>query len=446
MDFTKLIVRAGSWTIAAFGMRQTLRLGTNIVLTRLLAPELFGIMVVVNTFRTGVTLISDVGIGQSLVVNKNADTPEFYDTAWTVNLIRCVLLWLVCVAIAQPLASYYRIEALAWIFPIGGLTFVLVGLTSLAPTLAQRRMLYKRLNVFNLVMDLVGYAGTILLALLSPTIWALALGLVLASGTRMIASYWLLPSVRHHLRLSIRYLREIISFGKWIFFSSIVSFLAMNFDRLYLAKAFPLSLLGVYGVSRSLAEPVGQLVGQLIHVIVFPLVASSRTSSSSLRSTLAPIRLMLLLAVAAGLSLIAAGADIIVGVLFDSRYNDAAWMLPILLVAAWFAILCDLNDATLMGLGRPSYGAVANCLKLGSLLIGLPLGFAAYGPAGAIAAVAAGDAIRYIPILVGQLRAGFTFGTQDLAATIAFFGLVAFWEWLRWLLGYGLSVGAIPTT
>lgn len=446
MDSTKLIARAGGWTIAAFGMRQALRLGTNIVLTRLLAPELFGIMVVVNTFRTGVTLISDVGIGQNLVVNKNADTPAFYDTAWTINLVRSVLLWLFCVAIAQPLANYYRIEALAWIFPIAGLTFVLSALASLAPALAQRRLMYKRLNVFDLALDAVGFAGLAALALATPTIWALVLGLLLASGARMIASYWLLPDVRHRLRISVRHLCEILSFGKWIFLSSIVSFLAVNVDRLYFAKALSLSLLGVYGISRSLAEPLGLLVGRLNHVIVFPLVASSRTSSSSLRSTLAPIRLMLLLAVAAGLSLIAAGADIIVGVLFDSRYNDAAWMLPILLVAAWFAILCDLNDATLMGLGRPSYGAVANCLKLGSLLIGLPLGFAAYGPAGAIAAVAAGDAIRYIPILVGQLRAGFTFGTQDLAATIAFFGLVAFWEWLRWLLGYGLSVGAIPTT
>ena len=83
-----LIVRAGRWTIAPYAATQLMRLLTNIVLARLLAPELLGIMVIVNGVRTGVALLTDLGIAQSIVVNRNGDNPDFYNTAWTINLIR----------------------------------------------------------------------------------------------------------------------------------------------------------------------------------------------------------------------------------------------------------------------------------------------------------------------------------------------------------------------
>src|SRR5262245_43506231 len=68
-------LRGAAWTIGAFGVGQALRLLTNIVLARLLAPELFGIMIIINSVRTGIDLVSDVGIGQSIVQNRNAEDP-----------------------------------------------------------------------------------------------------------------------------------------------------------------------------------------------------------------------------------------------------------------------------------------------------------------------------------------------------------------------------------
>jgi len=65
------------WTIGAYGVGQLIRVATNVILTRLLAPELFGIMLIVYSLRTGLTLISDIGIGQNIVYNKSADDPDF---------------------------------------------------------------------------------------------------------------------------------------------------------------------------------------------------------------------------------------------------------------------------------------------------------------------------------------------------------------------------------
>ena len=85
-------------------------------------------MVIVNGVRTGVALLTDFGIAQSIVVNRNGDNPDFYNAAWTINLIRSIVLWLVCVAIAAPLARFYQIDSLAAIFPVAGLFFRVRGL------------------------------------------------------------------------------------------------------------------------------------------------------------------------------------------------------------------------------------------------------------------------------------------------------------------------------
>src|ERR1700733_3514070 len=125
MKISTQIMRGSGWTTAAFAGSQFLRFASNIVLARLLSPELFGIMAIVNSVRTGVEMFTDVGTSQNIVFNHNAEDPDFYNTAWTINLIRGLLLSFVCLAIASPLARFYRIQELAVVFPFVGLSFVL---------------------------------------------------------------------------------------------------------------------------------------------------------------------------------------------------------------------------------------------------------------------------------------------------------------------------------
>src|SRR5262249_55302456 len=156
------------------------------------------------------------------------------------------------------------------------------------------------------------------------------------------------------------------------FVSSIVYFLAMNFDRLYLGKVAPLELLGVYGIARTLSDVVNALSLRLCYYLVFPTVsASSDVSREQLRGRLASIRLAFLLAAAFGLSCFIATADFVIEILYDQRYQAAAWMLPVLFSGSWFSILSSVNESALLGLGKPSYGAAANGLRLAFILIAL---------------------------------------------------------------------------
>src|SRR5690349_2480294 len=124
-------VRRGSaWSLAGYGGSQVLRFGGNLVLTRMLVPEAFGAMALVNALLVGLQLFSDVGIGPSIIQSPRGNDPAFLNTAWTLQAFRGLCLWLVACAIAQPVASFYGEPQLAWILPVAGSSALLGGLQS----------------------------------------------------------------------------------------------------------------------------------------------------------------------------------------------------------------------------------------------------------------------------------------------------------------------------
>ena len=101
-------LHAGSWTLVGYGYGQFLRFAGNLILTRLLFPEAFGAMALVQSVLTGLTLLSDLGISQAIVQNARGHTAAFLNTAWTVQVIRGVLIWVATCALALPVATFYH--------------------------------------------------------------------------------------------------------------------------------------------------------------------------------------------------------------------------------------------------------------------------------------------------------------------------------------------------
>jgi O-antigen/teichoic acid export membrane protein len=152
---------------------------------------------------------------------------------------------------------------------------------------------------------------------------------------------------------------------------------------------------------------------------------------------LTPTRLRLVLAAAAIIGAGIGSADWAVKILYDPRYEAAGWMLSILLVASWLSILSNLNEAVLLGSGKPAYESGGNVIRFCILAVGLWVGYGAAGFAGAIFAVIFGEAGRYAFIQFGQQRYKLSYLRQDILATLTLFGVLAAWLAARHFLGLG---------
>jgi O-antigen/teichoic acid export membrane protein len=437
---TGKLVSGTVWTVGAFGLGQVIRLATSVALARLLAPELFGTMLIVNTLMTGIQLFSDVGIGQNIIHSPRALEPSFYNTAWSLQIIRSIVIWLIILLAAVPAAHFYGAPILSVILPVSGFSMVLLGFASVGPAILQKQMVFRRITLFNLATAFISSALVITFAFLTPTIWALVLSGVVGTAVTTALTYFLVPGLKQRFHIDRASLNEITRFGKWVYFSSIVYFLAMNFDRLYFAKVVPLQVLGIYGIARSLSDLLGITANHLGNSVIFPFIAShADRPREALRRELFTTRGKFLSLVAIGCSLFIATADLGIHLLYDQRYHAAAWMVPVLALGAWFSMLATTNESTLLGLGAPSYTAVANSVRLLVLVVGIPLSLKFQGFHAAVVTLVLAEVCRYAPIYIGQRHQRFSFGAQDAAITLAMFAMIGLWELLRWGSGFGTS-------
>src|SRR5688572_11577256 len=136
----ELVIRGSVWTTVGEVSSRAIRLGSNLVLTRLLAPEMFGLMNVVTVINQGLATFSEVGILPSIVQNRRGDDPAFLNTAWTVQVIRGFLLCFAACLLAWPVARFYSEPQLLPLLMVSGTTAMLAGFASTSLATLNRHM------------------------------------------------------------------------------------------------------------------------------------------------------------------------------------------------------------------------------------------------------------------------------------------------------------------
>lgn len=442
LNSTRQALHGVVWTTGTYALSVIVRFGSNVILSRLLNPQLLGMLLIVNTIRQGIELSSDVGFAQNVINNKKGGEPLFYNTVWVMQMLRGVALGVILFVCAAPLGRLYDLPASA--IEISAATLLVTGFASTSIFLLHRNLALARLNLFDLANDVIGAIIVVAAAFISPTIESLLISLLIAQVIRAALSY-VITDYKNQFMFSKAIAIEVVTFGRWIFLSSMLAFLCASFDRLYLGKVAPLAIVGVYGLARALADLPTFLAARIGYSVIFPIVSSARhREGEEITERLSPMRYKLLIAIAAAMAFGITISDIAFTFIYDARYHEASWMLTLLLLGGWVSILCSTNEYTLLGFGKPFYNVVGNGLKLAFYLAVLPLAFNVAGLIGAILVIAFSDLTRYTTLAVGQRREHVSFLRQDAAATVIFIALIVVMSAIRYEMGGGTAFDAIP--
>lgn len=425
------------WTVGGFAAMQIVRFGSTLILSRLLFPEVFGLMALVNVFIQGLQMFSDVGIGPSLIQNKRGDEADFRDTAWTVMVLRGFVLWGCSVVIAVPVWLLYppTDPPLLLLIPAVGLSAVLNGFESTAVFALRRQLVRAPLVLLEIGTYALTMSLTIAWVCWHPTVWALVLSNLFSASIHLTASHLLIRGYRNRFRWEPQALADLLHFGKWVFISTVCTFLANQADKLLVGLG-SIALLGVYNFAAQLAMIPGQLMATLTWQLVFPLYSRRLQAGDEVQTAVAFVHPR-----AAGFAafltagLLGAGPSV-VACLYDSRYQAAGWMLQLLAIAVWFQTLETLESAVLWTLGKTRAPALSNASKLIALAIFAPLGHWLDGFRGLLLGFVAADAVRYAATLWAIRRQGMALLRMDLALT-ALIGVSA-----ALAAGAGMALGA----
>lgn len=428
--------RQALWLTVPFGLQQAIRLFNNVVLAYLLAPEIFGVMLLINTLRTGTELLSDVGVGQSVVRSPHAKDRTFLDSAFTVQLVRGIILMVLALLAAWPIAEAYGNPELVPVICLVSIVFLMTGLQSPDLFLMQRDMRVVHRGIYDLVGTVINTIVTIGLAWWLGNVWALVWGLVINAVVTTLLSYAFAPFRLPRLTWHSEHSAEILHFGKWIFLSTALYFAAISTDKIYFSAVLPLALVGIYGVARTFSDMLTALAQRLGSFLVFPRVVELRERRDEAAPTFQRKRRIALAMIAAATAVAIAVSDQLILLLYDTRYHAAAFMLPVLMAGVWFAVLGAFGEAKLFGLDRPRSAAVGNAVKFAILIVGLPLLVPTQGVFAGLLVLLAAEAGRWLALSIALRHERLASIGDDLVLTVLIVALALVLKLL--LAGLGL--------
>jgi len=265
------LMRSTGFTVLGYGVSQVLRLGSNLVLTRLLYPEAFGLMTLVTVFTVGLTLLSDVGIGPSIQQSRLGDEPSFVDTAWTIQVLRGAILFALCLILGTLAARIYGDSRLETMLPVAGLALLISGFNPTRIETANRRLVLGRITLLDFLSQVLGLMATLILAWTLRSVWALVIGGVVSAAVRLAIMHLLLPGPRNRFHWDPGAAAELIAFGKWIFLSTLCAFLLAQGDKAVLGRYLSLEMLGVYNIGYALAGFAQALASTVMGRIMIPM-------------------------------------------------------------------------------------------------------------------------------------------------------------------------------
>lgn len=401
-------------------MNQALRLAGNLVLTRLLFPEAFGMMAVVSVAIFGVTMFVDMGIAQSIVQNERGNDPVFVNTAWTIQIILGILIFAGLTALAIPMAKFYDLPQLVAMLPAVGLGAIVNGFNSTKLYTAQRNLEAKRVTLIEVGTYATGLIFTMFLAWRLQSVWSLVWGQVISAILKMSATHLFLHGIKNKIMWEKDAVRHLIRFGRWIMWSSVLTFLSVEGGRLLVSALLDMRELALFTLASTMNLMFWQAIQQLSGKVFFPAYAEIyRDNPKKLPSVLFKARLIIMLpSWSISVFFVFFGSQLMAH-LYDVRYHGSGPMLELLAAGSLVGCVWGSYSGVLLAMGKVATMTGLTAIQIVFQLGGMAIGYHYWQGMGIVLGVAAANWVMYSLQAVVMSRVGLLQPKLDLIFILA---------------------------
>jgi O-antigen/teichoic acid export membrane protein len=442
-DLKEKTIRGGLARLSAQIAQFALRLGSLMVLARLLGPKEFGLVGMVTAFTGVLTLFRDFGLSSAAIQRKTV-TDEQISTLFWINVLVGLLLTLVSVGMAPAIAAFYHEPRLVKVTAVLAIGFLFNAAGVQHSVLLQREMRFTALAVIGTVSMIIGTAIAIVGALAGYGYWALvAMSIItplIYTVCVWIATSWIPGIPRRGAGI-----RSMMRFGGTVTLNGLVVYIASNLDKVLVGRSWGTSAIGIYGRAYQLISIPTDNLNASVGEVAFSALSRIQDDPIRLKSYFLK-GYSLVLALTLPITLACAFfADDIILIALGPKWMEAAplfrLMAPTILV---FAI------ANPLGWLVTSIGLVSRNLKIALLIAptmvaSYVLGLR-YGPKGVAFAYSAALTLWLLPLIAWCVH-GTVVSFRDVLLTISrplVSGIIAVGFAFGVRLIYGHSLPPLP--
>jgi lipopolysaccharide exporter len=298
-------LRGMLWAYGSYVGGRVLVLVSTAILARLLDPADFGLVALALIFTALLESISDLGVGQALVLHRGDEEHERHraETAFAISLGLGALLTLSVVAIAPLAALFFDQPELTALLGVLGCNFLLRSLGSTHYALAQKRLDFRARTASELADVIVRGLTGIGLAVAGAGAWSLVIGYLVGTATLTVA-LWILVPWRPRLRPRRSDVRELVGFGGTLSAIRVLGAVIANADYAFIGRVLGPAALGLYTIGYRLPELIVANLAIVAGEVLFPAFAAVDRKALG-HAFLVSLRYTLMVALPAGAALFA---------------------------------------------------------------------------------------------------------------------------------------------
>lgn len=357
------VIKSGMWVMSMNVSDRVLQIILLVVLSNLLSPAEFGLFGVALLGLGALNRLSNLGLNEALIYEKEENVDVYLDTALGLRVARgliiAALLFLAAPLIADLLGEPGAVDVVRAI----GLSPLLVGLHNPGVVYFRKDLDFHKEFLYRVSGSVLRFVVGIALAVALQNVWALVLSYLAADVGQLIASY-AAHDYRPGLSLSRKRAREMVTYGKWITGGSIVYFLYSEGDDAIVAGLLGSAALGYYQLAYRLSNAPGTEVSEVVRSVSFPAFSKLQDDMEALRSGFfQTLRLTTLISFPMAVG-IAAVAPVFVRAFMGSEWTP---IIPVMQILAGYGLLLSVTSSygsVWKAQGRPDIGP-----KLGAVRV-----------------------------------------------------------------------------
>lgn len=352
---------------------------TNLILARILLPEDFGSIAMLNVFIAVADIIVHGGFGVALIQNKKISKLDC-SSVFYCNLGIAVVLYSLLFLLAPYIADFYDLQLLSPLLRAQALILIINSFSTVQLSLLKRELRFKELALRNIASAIIGLALGLIGALLGLGPWSLVV-CSLSGGIVGIILLWRASNWRPSWEFSIDSVRRLFGFGGLLMLSSIISTIYDNIQSLIIGKFFTSVDLGYINQAKKLQGVPAGAISSIVSQVTLPIFSSIQDDNNSLKDALkkniATIQyinmpLMMLLIII---------AEPLINILYGARWVASVPYLQILCVSQLINVINPLNLNIICAKGKGNTYLYIQCLKfitaIGIVLISVRYGLIA---------------------------------------------------------------------
>jgi O-antigen/teichoic acid export membrane protein len=251
-DLKHKVIRGGVAKACAQGASLALRMGSLMVLARLLAPTDFGLVGMVLAFTGVLNLFRDFGLSTATVQRGHVTDDQISALFW-INILVGVILGALLMGMAPYVASFYHEPRLVWVSIILAASFVFNAAGVQHTALLERQMRFTALATIDMIALVVSTAIGIGMAATGFGYWSLVAAAVALPLVTTLC-LWLATGWTPGRPRSQDGVHSLLRFGGALTLGNVVVYLAYNLEKVLLGRFWGAGALGLYGRAYQLVN------------------------------------------------------------------------------------------------------------------------------------------------------------------------------------------------